>query len=100
MKIKLAKSEKLYPLGTENLDGTQCLTTWIETKPMKWFYAIMVGDKFSRPYCDAPNNHKILTIFDDKTEARNFMMNNIQPDIYLSFGWIIEQIKDEENKWL
>jgi len=91
MKIELKESEKLYPLGTEDLDGKQCLTTWFDDGSMKCFFAVMVGDKFSRPYWDAPNTHKVLAIFDNKIEAKNFMKDNIQPDIYLSFGWIVNK---------
>jgi len=103
MRIELKESEKLYPLGTEDLDTTLHLTTWIGTGTMKWFFAVMVGDAFSRPYWDDSKRsnttpvHKVLAIFDNKEEARSFMLNNIQPDIYLSFGWIITDEKENAN---
>lgn len=91
MRIELKESEKLYPLGTEDLDGNSHSTDYSEDGTMKWFFAVMVGDSFSRSYWDAPNTHKVLAIFDDKKEAKNFMKDNIQPDIYLSFGWIMNK---------
>jgi hypothetical protein len=91
MKIELKESEKLYPLGNEDLDGNSHSTNYSEDGSMKWFFAVMVGDAFSRPYWDAPNTHKVLAIFDDKKEAKEFMLKNIQLNIYLSFGWIVNK---------
>lgn len=91
MKIELKESEKLYPLETEDLDGNSHLTPWFEDGSEKWFFAIMVGDPFSRSYWDDINTHKVLAIFDDKKEAKEFMLSNVQPDIYLSFGWVVNK---------
>lgn len=96
-RIKLAENERLYPLGTEDVDGKSYLTTWMETEPMNWFFAVMVGNEF-RPYWDQPlGNNIVVEIFDNKEEAKKFMLENLQPGIYLSFGWVIQK-KEAKGK--
>ncbi len=102
MEVILKDDEKLYPLGTEDPDGTPYLTTWVDSGENKWFYAVIKGERLFRPYWNAPfGGHRIIKIFDNKEEAKKHMvsiidLNNIDPSIYLSFGWIVK--KEGENE--
>lgn len=97
--ITLQDYEFLYSLGTEDPDTTSYLTTWLEEKPMRWFFAVMVGDIWTRPYWDTPiKDHKILAVFADRKSAREYMLKNLQPNIYLSFGWIITKTSGNQKE--
>ncbi len=93
MEITLQDNQQLYPLYSEDPDGKSYLTMWMGNG--RWFFAVMKGDIFTRPYWNEDlKGHIVLKIFDSKSEARSYMMNNIEPNIYLSCGWIITKEKE------
>ena len=82
--------EKLYPLFTEDLSGQRNLTTWNETVPQEWFYAIVKGKITDAKYWNnGIGQNDVVIIYDNYFEAKAKLDKINSWDHYITAGWLV-----------
>jgi len=100
MESKITKldvpKENLYPLYTVDFDGESYPTTWMETTPQKWFFAVVKGRHIDAGYWNKGigENCELVEIFDNEVEALE-LLKTLNSGYFLSVGWITNITEDD-----